>query len=328
MAMTRLLPAVLAVLPLLACAAAPEPQWHAETQRKMGTQVQVQVWEADPVRAAELLAAAMAEFDRIEAKMSTYREDSEISRVNREAAQQPVAVSRELFDLVARSLELSRLTAGAFDITYDSVGQYYSFRDRELPSEAEINAALPVIDWQLVELDPEQLTISFRREGVRINLGGIAKGYACEQVIVLLRDAGIARAMANAGGDTRILGDRVDKPWVVGIRDPDAASGVALRLALSDEAISTSGDYERYFIEDGVRYHHILDPGTGRSVGGVRSVSVIGPDATLTDGLSTSVFVLGPERGLELIDRLPGYEAVIIDADRRVRYSAGLQPPE
>jgi thiamine biosynthesis lipoprotein len=327
MSMNRLLATLCATLPLLACAAAQEPQWHVDTQRKMGTQVQVQVYEADPARAAGLLAAAMAELDRIEAKMSTYREDSEISRVNREAAQQPVPVSRELFDLVARSLELSRLTGGAFDITYDSVGQYYSFRDRELPSEAELSAGLPAIDWRLVELDPERLTIRFLREGVRINLGGIAKGYACEQVIALLREAGIERAMANAGGDTRILGDRGGKPWVVGIRDPDEASGVAMRLALTDEAISTSGDYERYFVEDGVRYHHILDPGTGRSVGGVRSVSVIGPDATLTDGLSTSVFVLGPDRGLALIDELLGYEAVIIDAARRIRYSTGLQPP-
>lgn len=328
MTLLRGLPAVLAALPLLACAAPPEAQWHVETQRKMGTQVQVQIWHADPARATELLAAAMAELDRVEAKMSTYREDSELSRVNREAAFQPVTVSRELFDLVARSLELSRLTAGAFDITYDSVGQFYSFRDRERPSEADLDAALPAIDWRLVELDPERLTISFRREGVRINLGGIAKGYACEQVIALLREAGIERAMANAGGDTRILGDRGGKPWVVGIRDPDAAGGVVTRLALVDEAISTSGDYERYFIEDGVRYHHILDPGTGRSAGSVRSASVIGPDATLTDGLSTSVFVLGPERGLELINRLPGYEAVIIDTNRRLRYSTGLQPPE
>lgn len=327
MTLSRLFPALCATLPLLACAAPQEAQWHVDTQRKMGTQVQVQVWHADPVRAAELLAASMAELDRIEARMSTYRESSEISLVNREAARRPVPVSRELFDLVARSLELSRLTGGAFDITYDSVGQYYSFRDHELPSEAEISASLPAIDWRLVELDPERLTIAFRREGVRINLGGIAKGYACEQVIALLRAAGVERAMANAGGDTRILGDRGGKPWVVGIRDPDQASGVATRLALSDEAISTSGDYERYFIEDGVRYHHILDPGTGRSVGGVRSVSVVGPDATLTDGLSTSLFVLGPERGLALIERIPGYEAVIIDADRRLLYSTGLQPP-
>jgi len=328
MLMTRLLPAILLVWPLLACAAVQESQWHIDTQRKMGTQVQVQVWEADAARAAELLVASMAELDRIEAKMSTYREDSEISRVNREAAQGPVPVSRELFDLVARSLELSQLTGGAFDITYESVGQYYRFRDRALPSEAELTAALPAIDWRLVELDPEKLTIRFRHEGVRINLGGIAKGYACERVIALLREAGIERAMANAGGDTRILGDRGGKPWMVGIRDPDEASGVATRLALADEAISTSGDYERYFIEDGVRYHHILDPDTGRSVGGVRSVSVIGPDATLTDGLSTSLFVLGPERGLALIEQLPGYEAVIIDADRRIRYSMGLKAPE
>ena len=131
-------------------------------------------------------------------------------------------------------------------------------------------------------------------------------------------------ALVNAGGDTRLLGDRRGKPWVVGIRDPDDESKWVTRLALDDEAISTSGDYERFFDEDGVRYHHILDPKSGKPVAGVRSVTIIGPDATLTDGLSTSVFVLGPERGLALIEATPGYAAVIIDAGRKVRFSKAL----
>ena len=164
------------------------------------------------------------------------------------------------------------------------------------------------------------------RPGVRINLGGIAKGYSVESVIALLRKAGVQHAMAAAGGDTRLLGKRGEKPWIVGIRDPDQADEFVTRLALDDEAISTSGDYERFFIEDGVRYHHILNPSTGKSANELRSVTVIGPDATMTDGLSTSVFVLGQKAGLALIESLADYETLIVDKQHRVVFSTGLDP--
>jgi len=287
--------------------------------------VEIQLWAADEATGRRLLAAGMAEFDRIEAVMSTYRESSEISLANREAAARAVPVSAELHDLVARSLDLSVKTGGAFDITFDSVGRLYDFRERIRPDDAAIRANLPEIDYRHVVLGDHPDTIRFTKPGTRINLGGIAKGYACERVIDLLRKAGVSHALANAGGDTRLLGDRLGKPWVVGIRDPDDEKHWVTRLALDNEAISTSGDYERFFDEDGVRYHHILDPKSGKSASGVRSVTVIGPDATLTDGLSTSVFVLGPERGLALIEATKGYAAVIIDAQRNVRFSTALQ---
>lgn len=306
-------------LPLSASAA-----WFGEQQDKMGTRVEIQLWMDDESQARQLIAAGMAEFDRIEVEMSTYRASSEISVVNRDAATVPVVVSAELFELVRRSLALSVQTGGAFDITYDSVGYLYDFRAHERPSEAKIANNLDAINYRHVLLDAGKSTIRFTRPGTRINLGGIAKGYSCEQVVALLRKAGVTNALVNAGGDTRLLGDRRGKPWVVGIRDPDDESKWVTRLALDDEAISTSGDYERFFDEDGVRYHHILDPKSGKPVAGVRSVTIIGPDATLTDGLSTSVFVLGPERGLALIETTPGYAAVIIDAGRKVRFSKAL----
>lgn len=312
---------VLFVVPLSASAA-----WFGEQQDKMGTRVEIQLWMDDEAQARRLIAAGMAEFDRIEAAMSTYRESSEISAVNRAAASAPVVVSAELFDLVRRALELSLRTGGAFDISYDSVGHLYDFRAGERPADADIADRLPAINYRHVQLDAGKSTIRFTRPGTRINLGGIAKGYACEQVVALLRKAGVTHALVNAGGDTRLLGDRRGKPWVVGIRDPDDESKWVTRLALDDEAISTSGDYERYFEADGVRYHHILDPKSGKPVAGVRSVTVIGPDATLTDGLSTSVFVMGVERGLALIEATPGYAAVIIDAERKVRFSKALAP--
>lgn len=300
--------------------------WHGDVQDKMGTRVEVQLWHENEDVAAELLGEAMAEFDRIEASMSTYRESSEISLVNRDAAVRAVPVTAELYALTELSLNLSAATGGAFDITYDSVGQLYDYRERQRPAADDIDARLEAIDYRFVTLNAEDQSISFRQDGVRMNLGGIAKGYAVESVITLLRESGVESAMASAGGDTRLLGDRQGKPWIVGIRDPDDETGLVTRLGLVDEAVSTSGDYERFFIEDGVRYHHILDPGTGRSVGGVRSATVVGPDATMTDGLSTSVFVLGPEEGLALIETLDGYEAIVVDSDRGVRFSTGLAP--
>lgn len=299
--------------------------WHTDEQEKMGTRVEVQLWSDDPAAARTLLDGAMAEFDRIEALMSTYIDSSEMSRVNKHAYDQPQEVSAELFALLQEALRMSELTGGAFDITFDSIGELYDFRAGIKPTEQDIAEQLDTIDYRLVELDEGSSTVTFTAAGVRINLGGIAKGYAVERVIKLLADAGVEHALATAGGDTRLLGDRRDKPWIVGIRDPNDNDAIFTRLALNDEAISTSGDYERFFIEDGKRYHHILRPTDGKPVEGVRSVTVIGPNATMTDGLSTSIFVMGPEAGLAMVAKLPGYEAVVI-TDEQLFYSEGLNP--
>lgn len=300
-------------------------EWFSDEQQKMGTRVEVQLWAEDAVQADRLLREAMAEFDRIEALMSTYIPSSEMSRINDRAAAEPQKISPELFALIQRSLSVSNMTDGAFDITYDSVGYLYDFRAHKRPDTAAIAAQLDKIDYRLVELDDAAQTVHFKAAGVRINLGGIAKGYAVARVIELLKEQGIEHALATAGGDTCLLGDRRGKPWIVGIRDPNKEDAIFTRLALENEAISTSGDYERYFIEDGERYHHILQPSTGKPVRGMRSVTIVGPDATLTDALSTSVFVMGPEAGLELIDSLSDYEAVVI-TDDKLYYSQGLNP--
>jgi thiamine biosynthesis lipoprotein len=299
--------------------------WYTDVQEKMGTRVEIQLWSEDPAEAARLLASGMAEFDRIEALMSTYMADSEMSRINRFAADEPQLVTAELFGLLQKAQEISELTDGAFDITFDSVGQFYDFRQRQRPDALQISEHIDNIDYRQVVLNEVDRTVAFKAKGVRINLGGIAKGHAVEKVIDLLSDAGVTQALATAGGDTRILGKKGDKPWVVGIRDPNDEKAVFTRVALDDEAISTSGDYERFFVEDGVRYHHILSPASGRPVSGVRSVSVIGPSATVTDGLSTSVFVMGSEKGMELIARLPDYEALIV-TNTEYYYSPGLSP--
>ena len=314
---------LLGVLPALAHA-----EWFQREEAIMGTRVAVELWSEDAALAERAMDAVIAEMRRTDELMSTYKPESQLSQVNAHAHERPVQVDADIIEVVERALAMSKLSGGAFDITYASVGYLYDYRAHQRPTDQQIAAALPGVDYRQVQVDREARTIRFLRKGVRIDLGGIAKGYAVDRSIEHLRKLGIEHAMVNAGGDTRLLGDRRGKPWVVGIRDPRSEGRVVTRLPLEEEAISTSGDYERYFEEDGVRYHHILVPGTGKSARGVRSATVIGDDATLTDALSTTVFVLGVERGMRLIAGLKGVEAVVVDEQGRIYYSDGLAQPQ
>lgn len=300
-------------------------QWLTGEEAIMGTAIRVELWADDKAAGEAAIAAVMAEMHRIDREMSPYKPESELSRINREAANHPVPISAEMFDILSRSIEFSKLSGGAFDITFSSVGYMYDYRRHIKPTDKEIEQALPGINYRHILLDAKRRTVRFARPGVRIDLGGIGKGYAVDNSIALLKQRGITQAIVTAGGDSRVLGDRGGRPWMVGIRDPRRKDNVVAVIPLVNSAISTSGDYERYFEADGVRYHHILNPKTGRSATGVHSVSVIGPDATTTDGLTKPVFILGPEKGLRLIESIPGIDAVIIDADGKMFYSSGLQ---
>jgi thiamine biosynthesis lipoprotein len=293
----------------------------------MGTEVSVRLWHEDAKTGQNLVEEVFAEAHRIDLLMSTYKENSRITDINRRAASGPVVAGEELFQLIQRSLEVSELTNGAFDITYDSVGQHYDFHKQQRPDAATVETERTLIDYRLVRLDPASDTVAFSAQGVRINLGGIAKGYVVERGVALLRAAGVQNAVVTAGGDSRLLGDRHGQPWMVGIRDPRKDGNVAMTVPLQDEAISTSGDYERYFDEDGVRYHHIISPSTGNPASGVHSATVIGPDGVMTDALSTSVFVMGVDQGLRLIATLPGYESIVIDDKGQIYFSDGLMQP-
>lgn len=299
-------------------------EWTARTDAVMGTEVYVQLWHNDSQQANLHIDAVMQDMHRIDALMSTYKSDSEISRVNDQAALVPVEVSEELFELVQQALALGHMTQGAFDVTYASVGKFFDFRNKQKPSPEQIKRGLQAISLNHVVLDESLRTIRFTHPDVRIDLGGIAKGHAVERAVGYLRKSGIQHAIVTAGGDSRVLGDHRGRPWAVGIQNPRADDKLAARLPLQDEAISTSGDYERFFIVDGQRFHHIMEPGSGKTAREVRSVTVIGPNATVTDALSTGVFVLGTERGLALINTLPNFEAIVIDANGKMHYSEGL----
>lgn len=321
----------LALCGLALSLAAPLPvaaKWLSRQESIMGTAIHVELWAPDEAGGQAAIDAVMDEMRRIDASMSPYKPESELSRVNREASKRPVTVSAELFELIQRAQEFSKQTRGAFDITFSSVGYLYDYRREVKPSEAQIKQKLPAIDYRHVKLDARARTIRFARAGVRIDLGGIAKGHAVDAGIAIVRQRGFQHALVTAGGDSRILGDHRGRPWIIGVRDPRGKpDDMVAALPLQDEAISTSGDYERYFEIDGVRYHHIINPKTGKSVSGVRSVTVIGPDATTTDALSTSVFVLGLNEGMALIESLPGIEAIIVTPDGAMHYSSGLQRP-
>jgi len=299
-------------------------QWLSREDAIMGTEIRVELWADDRAAGEAAIDAVMEEMRRIDREMSPFKPESELSRINREAADHPVPISAEMFDILSRSIEFSKMSGGAFDITFSSVGFMYDYRRHIKPTDAEIAKALPEINYRYILLDAEHRTVKFARHGVRIDLGGIGKGYAVDNCIALLKKRGITHALVTAGGDSRVLGDREGRPWMVGIRDPRRKDNVVAVIPLINSAISTSGDYERYFISNGVRYHHIINPKTGKSATGVHSVSVIGPDATTTDGLTKPVFILGPEKGLKLIESVPGVDAVVIDAQGRMFYSSGL----
>jgi FAD:protein FMN transferase len=312
---------------LFAAAAPARAEWvNRVTDGIMGTRITVELWSEDRPKAEAAIDAVLDEMRHIDASMSTYKPTSEVSLVNARAADGPMHISKELFDLLVKAKEYSVITDGAFDITYASVGYMYNFPQHVRPNDAQIAKALPAVDYRHVILDRQNQTVQFSQRGVRIDLGGIAKGYSVDCGIDVLKARGVTRAYVSAGGDSRIIGDRFGKPWMVGIRDPRKGEGeVIASIPLVDAAISTSGDYERFFDEGGVRYHHIIDPHTGRSASKVRSATVIGPYATRTDGLSKTAFVLGPEKAMEIYNRIDDIDAIIVKLDGTVVFSKGMQ---
>ncbi|MEW6705965.1 MAG: FAD:protein FMN transferase [Pseudomonadota bacterium] len=290
----------------------------------MGTAIRVELWSGDPARGEAAIDAVMREMHRIDHAMSPHKPESELSRINREAAAAPVALSAEMAALLTRAIEFSRLSGGAFDITYASAGHLYDYRAGVRPSDEQLSRARQAIGYEHLLLDFAARTLRFAREGVRIDLGGFAKGHAVDNATAILRSLGIEHAFVSAGGDSRVIGDRRGRPWTIGIRDPRRAGEVVAVLPLEDVAISTSGDYERYFEEGGVRHHHLIDPKTGSSPRSVRSVTILAPDGLTSEALSKSVFVLGVEQGMRLVESLAGVDAVVVDANGVLHCSSGL----
>jgi FAD:protein FMN transferase len=306
-----------------------DPHVVARSGLAMGSELTLMAWTAAEDPANRAFDAVFAEFNRLDQLMSVWKKDSDILRLNAAAGDHPVPVSKETIDALVTARQVSEWTDGKFDVTFGALSDIWKFdqdQDDSVPSRAAIAARLPLIDYRKLVIDVPARTAFLQKKGMHANLGGIGKGYAVDRAVALLKAAGLNDFSIQAGGDLYVAGHRGDRPWRLGIADPRAADGaVFARVDLTDSTFSTSGDYERSFVKDGVRYHHILDPSTGQPARLSRSVTIVAKQAVLADGLSTGVFLLGPDLGLALIERLPDVEGVIVGADNQVHVSSGLQ---
>ena len=299
--------------------------WIKRDEVIMGTSISVELFSDHRAAAEEAIDAVMDEMHRIDRAMSPHRIESELSRINRDAAYEPVPLSAEMTALLVRANHFAELSGGAFDISDAAVGQLYDYRRGIRRSHAALAQARAAVGHQHLILDPLERTLRFGRPGMRIDLGGFAKGYAVDNAAAILRRHGVRHAMVSASGNSRVIGDRCGRPWTIGVCDPRRAGEMAAVLPLEDVSISTSisGDCERYFDADGARFHPLIDPATGRSPSGVHSVTILAPDGITAEALSKTVLVLGVEHGLRIVESQPKVAAVVVDAAGALHYSTG-----
>lgn len=301
----------------------------AKSALAMGSSLTLMAWTADEDAANRVFEQVFAEFDRLDALMSVWRENSDVLRINAAAGKAPVKVGPETIEALTIARQVSEWTHGKFDVTFGALSDVWKFdqdQDDTVPTQAQVAARLPLIDYRRLVVDENAGTAFLERAGMRVHLGGIGKGYAVDRAVAMMKAAGLKDFSIQAGGDLYVAGRRGDRPWRLGIADPRAPDGqIFARVELSDSTFSTSGDYERFFVKDGVRYHHILDPATGQPARLSRSVTIASTHAVIADGLSTGVFLLGPDEGMALIEKIPDVEGVIVGADNQVRISSGLQ---
>ena len=301
----------------------------------MDTVIRISVYSADPKLGQAALDAAFAEFSRIDrladrfAESATHKaESSDVIRINLSAARVPVSVSEDTMVMLEKSVNIAALSEGAFDVTIAPVVDIWGFKDAEhqIPGGQELKEKLALVDYKRIRTDREQKTVFLPEDGTAVDLGGIAKGYATDMAVRELRRLGITSAMINAGGNVYALGAKPDGTlWRVGIQDPRDSEKIIAVLSVKDTAVVSSGDYERYFMLDGIRYHHILDPATGEPARKMISATVLNSSAADADALSTAVFVLGPERGAALIRELSATQAVFVDNEQTISYSRSLE---
>ncbi|MGA1843918.1 MAG: FAD:protein FMN transferase [bacterium] len=301
---------------------------HRRTQFLLGTVVEVTAVSNDPVVADAAISSAFQRMRDIEAEMSARLPGNQVDRIGKHAGKGPVRVSMELLAVIETCQRYSALTHGAFDITIAPVTRLWKFDapTTMIPSAEDVNAALSLVGFEMIHFDSNEGTISLDRPGMGLDLGGAAKGYAVDEAVRRLKESGITAGIVNAGGDLRCFGMKPDgTSWHIGIQDPRHQDRIIGSILLDDMALVTSGDYERYIVHEGVRYHHIIDPKTGWPAQGCMSVSVASASALDADILSTAIFVLGPQQGMEILERLPGIDGMIVDANGRVSISSGWQ---
>ena len=292
----------------------------------MGTAVEITLVAEEQDIARKAAFQAFQEIKRIEYLMSPWIESSDVTRINKSAENDGVKVSLETIEVIKRAEEVSKLSGGGFDITVGPLVQLWrKTRERGIPPQMEeIKENLNLVNFRNLKIHYGG-KVSPRKKGMIIDLGGIAKGYAVDRAFELLKNLGYKNLVVNAGGDLRVGGSKPDGPWSIGIQHPREPEKIMARISLSDTAMATSGDYEKFFIYQGKRYHHILNPKNGFPAEECQSVTILHKEGTTADALATAIFVLGPEKGYALCQRLKGVDCLIIDKEGKVTFSPGLK---
>ncbi len=294
----------------------------------MGSRFDITVVAKDPVEGDVYIDMAISEITRIEKLISSWDENSLTSEINRNSGIKPVKVDPELFDLIQRGIGISKLTDGAFDISYASMDKIWKFDGSMtvMPSEDSIKASVAKVGYHNIILDKENHTVFLKLEGMKIGFGAIGKGYAADRAKELLKSKGVVAGIINASGDMNTWGKQPDgKEWKVAITNPMDKNKVFALLPITNGAVVTSGNYEKYVTFNDIRYTHIIDPRSGYPATGIISVTVFAPKAELADALATSVFVMGIEVGLNRIEQLPQVECIIIDDKGMVITSKNIE---
>lgn len=301
---------------------------YKRTLKLMGSRFDITVVANDSTQANKYIDTAVAEISRIEKLISSWNENSQTSEINRNAGIKPVKVDAELFNLIERAIGISKLTDGAFDISYASMDKIWKFDGSmtTMPSEKEITASVEKVGYQNIVLDKNKSTIYLKLKGMKIGFGAIGKGYAADKAKILLMSKGVTSGIINASGDMNTWGKQTNgEDWKVAITNPMDKNKVFALLPITNGAVVTSGNYEKYVNFNGKRYTHIIDPRTGYPSTGIISVTVFAPKAELADALATSVFVMGKEAGLDRINQLPKIECIIIDDNGNISKSKNIE---
>lgn len=302
---------------------------YSRTELILDTIFEVTIFVDEEIEGDPLVREAFDKVRALEKVMSRFVANSDVDKINQQAGMEPVEVDPRTFYVIEKSLYFSEVSQGKFDVTIAPLLSLWGFgtgEEREPPAGEEIEEALSLVDYQEIELDEESMTVFLPREGMALDLGGIAKGYIVDEIADFLEGEGVEHGTVNAGGDIRALGTRIDgNPWRIGITHPRDRENVIAVIPVSQEAIVTSGDYERFITHEGERYHHILDPDTGQPAGEVMSVTIVAPDCITADSLSTAVFVLGVEEGMALLENMSQVEGMIVDLQEEIHVTRGLK---
>jgi thiamine biosynthesis lipoprotein len=298
-----------------------------KTLKLMGTRFEITVVAPNEEIGYINIDEAVSEIERIENIISSWDKDSETSLINKNAGIKPVKVSRELLNLIERSIKISEITDGAFDITYASMDEIWKFDGTmdKVPSEGKIKQSVSKVGYQKIQLNQENQTVYLPERGMCIGFGAIGKGYAADRAKELLVSKDVKGGIINASGDLTTWGTKVTgEKWLVGIANPLSKDKVFSWLPIIESSVATSGNYEKYIVLDGKKYSHIIDPRTGYPTRGISSVSIFAKQAELCDALATAVFIMGRDVGLHMINQIDGVEAVIVDAENKIQKSSGV----